>query len=129
MAQVKIYGSTPFLDLHRQQISDTIHDCLQESFGLPATKRFHRFIALEPQNFIYPADRSEKYTILEISIFSGRSIEAKKKLINMLFREFEAQVGVVPQDLEITIFETPQHNWGIRGLPGNELVLNYQVNV
>ena len=34
-----------------------------------------------------------------------------------------------PQDIEITIFETPRHNWGIRGLPGDELTLTYNVNV
>jgi hypothetical protein len=33
------------------------------------------------------------------------------------------------QDLEITIFETPKHNWGFRGLPGDEHELNYKVDV
>lgn len=32
-------------------------------------------------------------------------------------------------DVEITIFETPKENWGIRGLPGDELALNYKVEV
>ena len=32
-------------------------------------------------------------------------------------------------DLEITILETPKHNWGIRGLPGDELQLNYKVKI
>ena len=33
------------------------------------------------------------------------------------------------EDLEITISETPRHNWGIRGLPADELGLTYEVNV
>ncbi len=28
-----------------------------------------------------------------------------------------------------TITETPKHNWGIRGLPGDELTLNYKANI
>ncbi len=33
------------------------------------------------------------------------------------------------QRLEITLFETPCHAWGIRGLPGDEIGLNYKVEV
>jgi len=31
--------------------------------------------------------------------------------------------------LEMTIFETPKHNWGFRGLPGDEHKLDYKVEV
>ncbi|MBP6190480.1 MAG: tautomerase family protein, partial [Acinetobacter sp.] len=33
------------------------------------------------------------------------------------------------QDVEITIFETPKSNWGIRGKNADELNLNYKVNI
>ena len=100
-----------------------------DAFGLPENKRFQRFIALDPDDFQFPADRSENYTIIEFSIFEGRSVEAKKALIRLLFEKAETQAGISPQDLEITIFETPMSNWGIRGLPTDELTLNYQVKV
>jgi hypothetical protein len=38
-------------------------------------------------------------------------------------------LGIHKNDVEITIFETPRENWGIRGLPGDELPLNYKVDV
>jgi hypothetical protein len=41
----------------------------------------------------------------------------------------QKECGITPQDLEITIFETPKHNWGFRGLPGDEHTLNYKVEV
>ncbi len=129
MAQVKIYGLRSSLSSRKQALSDAIHESLMESFGLPKEKRFHRFILLEKDEFVYPEDRSENYTILEFSIFEGRSAEAKKKLINTLFALASAKAGIAPQDLEITIFETPQANWGIRGKPGDELALNYKVSV
>jgi phenylpyruvate tautomerase PptA (4-oxalocrotonate tautomerase family) len=62
-------------------------------------------------------------------MFEGRSVEAKKKLINLLFQRLHSDVGIPPHSVEITIFETPKANWGIRGKPGDELVLNYQVAV
>jgi phenylpyruvate tautomerase PptA (4-oxalocrotonate tautomerase family) len=79
--------------------------------------------------FFYPAGRTERYTIIEISMFEGRSVEAKKALIRLLFERLGAVLGIGPQDVEITIFETPMHNRGFRGLPGDEHTLNYKVNV
>jgi phenylpyruvate tautomerase PptA (4-oxalocrotonate tautomerase family) len=129
VAQVKIYGLKTHLDQHTMQLSDVIHSCVVEALHYPVDKRFHRFIDLLPERFIYPADRGEQYTILEISMFEGRSVEAKKKLINLLFQRLQSDVGISPQSVEITIFETPKANWGIRGKPGDELQLNYQVAV
>lgn len=129
MAQIKIYGRRDHLHSRRRQLSDAIHACLTAEIGLPEEKRFQRFIALEVDDFVYPADRSERYTIIEISMFEGRSAEAKKGLIRALFAKLEEACGIAPQDVEITIFETPRANWGIRGQPGDELGLNYKVDV
>lgn len=95
----------------------------------PPEKKFHRFISLESSEFIYPSDRSEKYIIVEISMFEGRSIEAKKALIRGIYSNINKQTGIASQDIEITIFETPKENWGIRGMPGDELALGYKVDV
>jgi phenylpyruvate tautomerase PptA (4-oxalocrotonate tautomerase family) len=62
-------------------------------------------------------------------MFEGRSEEAKKQLIRLLFTRLQAEVGIAPQDVEVTIFETPRQNWGIRGQTGDELALNYRVDV
>jgi phenylpyruvate tautomerase PptA (4-oxalocrotonate tautomerase family) len=129
MAQIKIFGLREHLDPIKQRLSDTIHSCVVEALQYPPDKRIHRFLPLERQDFIYPADRSERYTIVEFSMFEGRSVEAKKQLIRLMLERAERECGIAPQDLEITIFETPKHNWGFRGLPGDEHILNYKVKV
>lgn len=105
------------------------HSCIVEALVYPQDKRAHRFFPLEPDDFIYPPGRSEKYIIIEISMFEGRSVETKKKLIHLLFSRLSEQVSIVPMDVEITITETPKHNWGIRGMIGDELNLNYKVEM
>jgi phenylpyruvate tautomerase PptA (4-oxalocrotonate tautomerase family) len=129
MAQVKVYGLRSSLSAIRAELSDAIHESLMEAFALPREKRFQRFFPLEREEFLFPADRSDKYTIVEISVFEGRTPEAKKRLITTLFSRVQARANVSPQDLEITIHETPRSNWGIRGKPGDELALDYKVNV
>ena len=129
MAQVKVYAMRDRLEQVKPELSDTVHACLVEAFELPPEKKFQRFFSLEPTDFVYPDDRSKRYTILEVSMFEGRSVEAKKRLIRLLFERLETACGISSQDLEITLFETPKHNWGIRGLPGDELTLTYTVEV
>jgi hypothetical protein len=46
-----------------------------------------------------------------------------------LFTRLEAQAGISPHSLEITITETPKVNWGIRGKNAADLTLNYRVEV
>jgi Tautomerase enzyme len=121
MVQVKIYGLGDRLYPKIHPMSDVIHACLMEVIAVPADKRFHRFIAMEAESFIYPPDRSKAYTILEILMFEGRTAETKKKLIRLLFEQFQSELDIAPLDLEITLIETPKVNWGVRGLPGDEL--------
>jgi len=129
VAQVKIYASEAHIDANRNRISDLIHRVLMATLGLPEDKRFHRFIPMTPENFIHPAGRSAAYTIIEISMFEGRSAEAKKALLNGLMRGFVEDLGMSADDVEITIFETPRANWGIRGQIAADLALDYKVDV
>lgn len=94
MAQVKIYGLRQCLDGRKREVSDAIHEALVSAFSLPQEKRFHRFLLLERDEFLFPPDRSENYTVLEISVFEGRSPEAKKTLIRTLFRLFAERLGI-----------------------------------
>lgn len=129
MSQVKIFGLKQHLGPIIPQVSDVIHSCLVEALQYPKDKRAHRFFQLDESEFIYPEGRSPRYTIVEFSMFEGRSVGAKKNLIRLLFQRFESELGLAPIDLEITIFETPAHNWGFRGLPGDEHTLNYKIDV
>jgi phenylpyruvate tautomerase PptA (4-oxalocrotonate tautomerase family) len=129
MAQVKIYGLRSHLGPILQTVSDVVHSCVVDALQYPPDKRAHRFFQLDASEFYRPAGRGEKYTIIEISMFEGRTVEAKKALIRLLFERFERKLTISPQDVEITIFETPKHNWGFRGLPGDEHALNYKIEV
>ena len=129
MAQIKIYGLKEQLDPIKSQLSDVIHSCVVDALSFPKDKRAHRFFPLETEDFYYPVGRTPRYTIIEVSMFEGRSIEAKKQLIHLLFDRIDQVLGLNPNDLEVTITETPKYNWGFRGQSGDEISLNYKVEV
>ena len=127
--QIKVYGLREHLEPVKERLSDAIHSSVVEALHFPPDKRAHRFFHMERGDFYFPASASEKYTIVEISMFEGRSTEAKKHLIRLLFERVCSQADRKPNEVEVTITETPKHNWGFRGSPGDEVGLTYKVEV
>ena len=126
---IRIYGIREKLGPIRSKLSDVINECMVEALSYPDNKRAHRFMPLERDDFYFPEGRSDAYTVIEINMMEGRSVEARKRLIKLLFRRIEAAVGVDPIDVEITISESPACNWGFRGMTGDEASLDYKINV
>ncbi|MCA9839615.1 MAG: tautomerase family protein [Trueperaceae bacterium] len=129
MAQIKIYGIREKLAPIREQLSEVIHTCVMEALMFPPDKRAHRFFLMDKENMLYPEGRTDAYTIIEISMIEGRSIKAKKMLIRLLFDKIRDEVKIAHQDIEISIQESPACNWGFRGMHGDEVKLNYKINV
>lgn len=129
VGQIKIYGVKERLNPIKETLSNIIHSFMVEALQFPSDKKFHRFFPMDKEDFYFASGRTEAYTVIEVGMFEGRTVGAKKQLLKLLFERINNELGISPQDVEVTIFETPKHNWGIRGLPGDELALNYKVNV
>lgn len=129
MAQVKVYGLKTSLDKTKNALSDIIHQCIVASLSFPKDKKYHRFISFDEDDMIFPDDKSEQYTIIEIMMMEGRATETKKELIKSLFKNIKQELNIENNDLEICIIESPSSNWGFRGMTGDEIQLNYKVKV
>lgn len=128
MAQLVVYGHAAALRPRIAELSDALHAAAVEALQLPNEKRFHRFVPLDPDCFIAPPGRGPDYTIVEVSMFEGRTTETKKAYLRAIFARL-GELGIAPNDVEVTITETPRSNWGIRGVPGDELALSYRVEM
>jgi phenylpyruvate tautomerase PptA (4-oxalocrotonate tautomerase family) len=127
MAQILIYGRREFLESAHRELSDVVHAAAVRTLGLPADKRFQRFLPLEPWQLVAPADRSERYLILEVQLFSGRTVATKKAFVRALMDDLCQHCSLAVNDVEVVLFESPREHWGIRGQHGDELALNYKV--
>jgi phenylpyruvate tautomerase PptA (4-oxalocrotonate tautomerase family) len=127
---IVVYGIKEKLNPIKARLSDVIHGCMQSVLGMPEDKRAHRFIPLDREDFYYPGGRTDAYTVIEINMMAGRKAETQKALIKALFSELESQLSLAPVDVEITIKEQQPHQWGFRGMTGDEAKdLNYRVKV
>ncbi len=129
MAQIKVYGVESHLNPIKKQLSNAIHSCVVEVLEFPEDKRFHRFFPMKEEDLFYPDTRSRAYTIIEIMMIEGRAVETKKRLIQVLFKRIQKEVGIEAADLEIVIQEAPAYQFGFRGMTGDEILLDYKVEI
>ncbi|WP_309134648.1 tautomerase family protein [Cellulomonas sp.] len=104
-----------------------IHRAVTSAWGLPEEKRFHRFLWLDDEDMVAP--RGDAYLVVEVLCFTGRSPAAVRALIAAFFDDVAPALGLGPDDLEVIVLEAPPTHWGIRGRAGDELPLDYRVDV
>jgi phenylpyruvate tautomerase PptA (4-oxalocrotonate tautomerase family) len=110
-------------------VIDAIQSALREAFKIPEGDRTLRLIEHPPSHFAVPPGRGEKFTLIEVTMFSGRSMSAKRTLYQAIVRNLAA-LDVPPSDIKITLIETPLENWGIRGgMPASEIGLGFKIDV
>jgi len=99
------------------------------AIGIPEWDRDIVLDLYDEARRIVPAGRSERFTRVEIELFCGRSIEAKRKLYQLIVQNL-ATLGVPELETKIILIEVPMQNCGLRGgLPASELEISFKVDV
>ncbi len=130
MPQAKIYGIREHLVPIRDALSEAVNDSISEAFQFPRERKLQRFFPMDREDFIYPAsERSERYIIIEISTFEGRSIDTLKEVVRQINKRVPAATGIELRDIDVIITQQPRHAWGLMGENGDEIKLSYNVKV
>jgi phenylpyruvate tautomerase PptA (4-oxalocrotonate tautomerase family) len=113
----------------KKAVMEAVHSALREALKIPERDRQIRYSEYLPEDFEAPPDRSDDYTIVEIMMFAGRSLNAKRNLYRGIVRNLEA-LGLEASDILIVLAESPRENWGVRGgFPASEVDLGFKVEV
>jgi phenylpyruvate tautomerase PptA (4-oxalocrotonate tautomerase family) len=113
----------------KKGLLDAVHAALVESFEIPETDRHQRIGEVPGEDFEIPSGKTDRFTLVEISVFPGRSLDAKRRLYASIV-EKAGQLGIDPTDVFIVLYEPPMENWGIRGgIPASEVDLGFKVDV
>jgi phenylpyruvate tautomerase PptA (4-oxalocrotonate tautomerase family) len=113
----------------KKQLLDIVHSSLVDAFKLPRNDRIQRICEFDDESFEFPADRTNKFTIIEITILPGRSFEAKKTLYQLIFGKLKA-IGYQDNDAAIVLTEPELNNWGVcGGYPASEINIGFNLNV
>jgi hypothetical protein len=108
---------------------EAVQSALREALHIPERDRTLRLIEHAPDHFAVPPECGPCYTLIEVTMFSSRSLAAKRALYAALVRNL-GKLGVPPHDIKITLIEVPPEDWGIRGgQPASEVDLGFNIDV
>ena len=112
-----------------QAFIEAVYQPQRVALQVPEGDRQIRYIEHRPEHFAVPPGKTENYTFVEILLFPGRSLHAKRRLYQEIVTRF-GDLGIAPDDVFIVLHEPPLENWGIRGgRPASELDLGFNLKV
>lgn len=113
----------------KRRMFDAVHGALMAAFKIPDHDRAQRLLEYAPEDFEIPPGRGDRFTIVSIEAFAGRSLDAKRALYREIVVRL-AEVGVPEADVFIVLKEIPVENWGLRGgVAGCDVDLGFKITV
>lgn len=128
MPIVHIHVATGRSASEEKAILDGVHKALVDAFRIPEDDR-NQFLHEHAKDH-FESRHGPGFTLVEATVFPGRSAEAKKRLFAETVRNLEAGVGVDPVKVVIVLHEPSLECWGIRGgKPATEVAIGSKVDV
>jgi len=113
----------------KRALMEAVQRAIVTCLKLPPHDRYLRLCEHGPEEWLLPEGKSERFTLIEIALFEGRTPETKGQLYAEIVKAVEA-LGMDKTDLFIRLIEQPRENFGIRGGQRADLVLlGYEVKV
>ena len=100
---------------YKKTVFDCVHQGLIEALGISDWDRFQRIIEFDRTDFEAPAEKSDNFMIIELTLFPGRTKEQKKAAVEIITAKLVEALSIAPEDVFIIISEPPFENWGMAG--------------
>lgn len=101
---------------YKKTVLDAVHVALENAIQIENWDRFQRLYEIEDDLFERGESKTDKFTMIEITMFPGRTKEQKSKLYKEIVKELNERLGIEPTDIFIVINEPANENWGLAGI-------------
>ncbi len=128
MPSTRIETRSGWLAGRQRKLIDAVQAALVEGIRIPEDDVCIRLLEYPDACFVVPADCGERYTIIEISMFEGRSIDAKRCLYAALAKRL-APLGISSSDVFVIVHDEHRQNWSARGIALCDVDLGFQVEI
>jgi phenylpyruvate tautomerase PptA (4-oxalocrotonate tautomerase family) len=115
----------------QRKLLDAVAAALSQALGAPAADPTVRLLEYPPTRFSipYPDRHSDLFTLVEVTMFAGRSMDTKRRLYQAIVDGLTA-LEVPRNDILIVLHEPPMHNWGVNGgVPASEVDVGFNVDI
>ncbi len=113
------------------KLINAVHNAMVTAFQIPIEDRTIRLLVHPPHRFaVSPTKKNpELYTLISVDAFSGRSIDAKRKLFNQIAENLY-QLGIPKDHILIVVRDSNKESWGVQGgQSGYDVDLGFKVEV
>ncbi|GAA5165846.1 hypothetical protein GCM10023321_56390 [Pseudonocardia eucalypti] len=114
MPDILVEVRGPWLAGRQAAFLRAVHRAVTEALGTPEDEPLARLIEHPAGNYLTPDAAGERFTRIEIALFAGRSVEAKRRLYRAIVRNL-GRFEVPPADVKIVLLECAPENVGLRG--------------
>ncbi|MGF9562515.1 tautomerase family protein [Neorhizobium sp. JUb45] len=128
MPSTRIETRSGWIGERKQDLIEAVQRALVSALKIPEHDRCVRLLEYDEDSIITPPGRGPSYLVVEVTLFSGRTTDAKRRLYTTLVEELAA-FGVPAGDIKTILVEVPAESWGLKGLPASELDLGYKIDV
>ena len=112
-----------------RRVIEAVQAALVSALKIPEKDRDVVIDTYDDTTRIVMTGRSQRYTRVEVTLFAGRSMEAKRVLYKAVVANL-AELGVPETEVKTILIEVPTENWGLRGgYPASELDLGFKIDV
>jgi hypothetical protein len=109
---VEVRGS--WLNGKQAAFLEAVHGAVVEALKTPDDEPLARLIEHPVGSYLTPRAAGERFTRIEVVLFRGRSLEAKRRLYRAMVRHL-CPFDVPPEDVKIVLVEVTAEDVGFRG--------------
>jgi 4-oxalocrotonate tautomerase len=101
---------------YRRAVSDSIHRAMVETIKVPEPDKFQIITEHDDSGLIYDPSylgisRSDDVLLIQITLNTGRTLEAKKAFYARLVQLLRESPGVRPEDVLVNLVEVAKEDW------------------
>lgn len=113
----------------RRAIVEAVNRAMIDALKVPEDTHPVRLSEYDADSFLIPGQSSPAFTLVEATIYPGRSLETKRRLYARLI-EGLGELGIAGEDIRVVLYEVPREDWGLRGgMPASEIDLGFDVEI
>lgn len=99
-------------DDYKKIMLDAVHIALMKAIQIEDWDRFQRLYEVEDRFFERSEGKTDKFTMIEITMFQGRTKAQKAKIFEEIVKELYEKLGIQATDVFIVLHE-PQTKTGV----------------
>jgi phenylpyruvate tautomerase PptA (4-oxalocrotonate tautomerase family) len=113
----------------RLDMAGAVHAALVHALRVPADDPTVLVIERGAGVVVAPSKVSDRYTIVTVTMFAGRTAETKRRVYEAIVNNLES-CAIRPADVMIVLDEVSPENWGVDGgIPATEVDVGFQVDI